>query len=37
MSTHQIHVFISHSWAYSEHYDTLAEWVFTNSWRSGQA
>lgn len=37
MSTHQIHVFISHSWAYSEHYDTLAEWIFTNSWRSGQA
>jgi hypothetical protein len=37
MSTHQIHVFISHSWAYSEDYDTLCEWIFTEAWRSGQA
>jgi hypothetical protein len=37
MSTWQIHVFISHSWQYSEHYDTLAEWIFSRSWRSGQA
>lgn len=37
MSTHQIHVFISHSWSYSAHYDKLAEWIFENNWRSGQA
>lgn len=37
MSTHQIHVFISHSWAHSGHYDTLSEWIFKQSWRSGQA
>jgi hypothetical protein len=37
MSTHQVHVFISHSWAYSKHYECLANWVFERSWRSGQA
>lgn len=37
MSTHQIHVFISHSWTYSTHYDKLEEWIFQNSWRVGQA
>jgi hypothetical protein len=37
MSTHQIHVFISHSWTYSGHYDTLSEWVFQNNWSVGQA
>jgi len=37
MSTHQIHVFISHSWSYSTHYDTLADWIFNQNWRSGQA
>ena len=37
MSTHQIHVFISHSWKYSGHYDTLAGWIFGQSWRVGQA
>jgi hypothetical protein len=37
MSTRQIHVFISHSWSYSGHYDTLADWIFTRSWRAGQA
>lgn len=37
MSTHQIHVFISHSWNYTNHYDTLADWIFNRSWRSGQA
>lgn len=37
MSTHQIHVFISHSWSYSGHYDTLATWVFGEKWSSGQA
>ena len=37
MSTHQIHVFISHSWSYSDHYDTLASWIFDERWSSGQA
>ena len=25
-------VFISHSWSYSEHYDRLAEWIFSDFW-----
>ena len=37
MSTHQIHVFISHSWNYSDHYDTLEGWIFGEPWSSGQA
>ncbi|MBC6441385.1 MAG: TIR domain-containing protein [Rhodospirillales bacterium] len=37
MSTHQIHVFISHSWSYSEHYDTLSGWIFDKNWKVGQA
>jgi hypothetical protein len=37
MSTKQIHVFVSHAWAYSEHYGTLAEWIFETPWRFGQA
>ena len=37
MSTHQVHVFISHSWAYSGHYETLSKWIFERSWRAGQA
>lgn len=37
MSTHQIHVFISHSWSYSGHYDTLAGWIFEENWSAGQA
>lgn len=37
MSTHQIHVFISHSWAYSDHYDTLSGWIFNENWSVGQA
>ena len=37
MSTKQIHVFISHAWAYSKHYDTLSEWIFDEKWSSGQA
>ncbi len=37
MSTHQIHVFISHSWAYSGHYKTLKSWIFEEKWRLGQA
>ena len=37
MSTHQIHIFISHSWQYSGHYDTLAQWIFGETWSVGQA
>lgn len=37
MSTRQIHVFISHAWAYSGHYKTLAEWIFGEPWSVGQA
>ncbi|QBK30771.1 TIR domain-containing protein [Roseitalea porphyridii] len=27
-----MNVFISHSWAYSGHYDRLAEWIFDEQW-----
>lgn len=37
MSTHQIHVFISHSWSYSDHYNTLSDWIFKENWSFGQA
>lgn len=37
MSTRQIHVFISHSWDYSGHYDSLSEWIFDRNWSMGQA
>ena len=37
MSTRQIHVFISHSWAHSGHYDKLAEWVSNKNRSIGQA
>lgn len=37
MSTHQIHVFISHAWDHSQHYDTLASWIFEEKWSVGQA
>lgn len=37
MITRQIHVFISHSWAYSAHYETLAGWIFDEKWSLGQA
>lgn len=36
MSTKQIYVFISHSWSYSGHYDTLSRWVFDKNWSVGQ-
>ena len=36
MSTHQIHIFISHSWAHSGHYETLASWIFGKNWSFGQ-
>jgi hypothetical protein len=37
MSTRQIHVFISHAWAHSHHYETLATWIFNEPWSAGQA
>jgi hypothetical protein len=37
VSTHQVHVFISHSWSYSDQYERLAEWIFNGNWSSGQA
>lgn len=37
MSTRQIHVFISHAWSYSDHYETLADWIFNGNWSVGQA
>lgn len=37
MSTRQIHVFISHSWTYSNHYNTLSDWIFGSKWSVGQA
>jgi hypothetical protein len=37
VSTRQIHVFISHSWTYSQDYDTLETWIFKEPWSSGQA
>ena len=37
MSTHQIHVFISHAWNYTGNYDTLADWIFGQKWSVGQA
>ena len=37
MSTHTIHIFISHAWAYSTHYDTLSSWISNKNWTIGQA
>lgn len=37
MSTRQIHVFISHAWKYSGHYQSLADWIFNENWSVGQA
>lgn len=37
MSTRQIHVFVSHSWSYSNHYNTLSDWIFNKNWSVGQA
>lgn len=37
MSKYQVHVFISHSWSYSNHYDTLSEWIFKKNWQVDQA
>ena len=37
MSTRRIHVFISHAWKYSGHYETLASWIFDEPWSVGKA
>jgi len=37
MSTRQIHIFISHAWVYSKHYETLSDWIFGEKWSVGQA
>ena len=37
MSTHQIHLFISHSWRYSNHYETIRSWLFDSNWSVGRA
>jgi len=37
MSLHYVQVFISHSWRYSQHYETLADWIFGYKYRYGQA
>ena len=37
MSTRQIHVFISHSWSHSGHYDTLAGWISNKAYSIGSA
>ena len=37
MSSYQIHIFISHAWTYSEHYETLSSWIFGENWSVGQA
>lgn len=29
-----ISVFVSHSWNYTGHYDTLAKWIFDDEWNS---
>lgn len=30
----RVSIFISHSWSYSDHYDTLAEWLFEKRWQA---
>lgn len=34
MAAYHVSVFISHSWAYSDHYQTLSEWLFQKLWNS---
>lgn len=29
---HKVRIFISHSWSYSGHYDSLANWIFQENW-----
>ena len=37
MSSYRVHVFVSHSWKYSSHYDKIDEWLFGQVHRFGQA
>ena len=37
MSVHRINIFISHAWAYSDHYEKLANWIFEKNWSVGEA
>lgn len=37
MSSYRVHVFVSHSWKYSGHYDKIDEWLFDQVHRFGQA
>ena len=32
---YRVAIFISHSWKYSHHYDTLSSWIFSGSWNVG--
>lgn len=34
MNSVYINIFISHSWAYSDHYNTLAKWIFGGDWKT---
>ena len=36
MRAYKIHVFISHAWSYSDHYETLASWIFEERWQVGE-
>lgn len=31
--TYEVHLFISHSWTYSGHYNTLRKWIFDSLWQ----
>ena len=33
--TYEIRIFISHSWQYSNHYETLENWIFGERWTLG--
>jgi hypothetical protein len=33
VTAHNVGIFISHSWSYPHHYDTLAEWIFGEGWQ----
>ena len=37
MSIHRVHVFVSHSWSYPEHYEKIHGWLFDSPSRFGQA
>lgn len=36
MNEHRINIFISHSWSYTDHYDTLSSWIFDGNWTIDQ-